>query len=119
MQHIAIKGLDLYAYHGVHAHEREQGQPFVLDITLWANMSAACTSDDLADTVNYSRVIDCAAAAFCAEKHQLIERAASVTGDAILAEFAPIQRLEITVHKPQAPVRQSVKDIAFTLKLAR
>ncbi|MCL2531967.1 MAG: dihydroneopterin aldolase [Oscillospiraceae bacterium] len=119
MQKIFIQGLQIYAYHGVHAHEREQGQPFALDITLWADMSAACTSDNLDDTVNYSRVIDCAAAAFTAHKFNLIERAAKFTSEAILAEFAQVHRLMITVHKPQAPVRQAVKDIAFTLELSR
>lgn len=119
MQQIAIKGLELYAYHGVHEHEREQGQPFVLDITLWANMLAACASDNLEDTVNYSRVIDCVATAFTAQTHQLIERAAHATGAAVMAQFKPIERLSITVHKPHAPVRQTVKDIAFTLEISR
>jgi len=119
MQHIAIEGLALYAYHGVHAHEREQGQQFYLDINLWADISAACSSDDLADTVNYSRVVDCAAAAFTANKYNLIERAAKVVGDAIMAQFMQIQRLTVTVHKPQAPVRQTVKNITFTLELEK
>jgi dihydroneopterin aldolase len=119
MQQIAVKGLALYAYHGVHVHEREQGQQFYLDITLWADVLAACQNDDLDDTVNYSRVIDCAAAAFIADKHNLIERAANVVGDAIMAQFSQIQRLTIVVHKPQAPVRQTVKNITFTLELER
>jgi len=119
MQRIFIDGLQLYAYHGVHANEREQGQQFLLDIGIWADMSAACDSDNLDDTVNYSRVIDCAAAAFVAHKFDLIERAAKFTGEAILAEFAQIQHLTITVHKPQAPVRQTVKDIVFELDLEK
>jgi len=119
MQRIFVDGLQIYAYHGVHAHEREQGQQFALDIGLWADISAACDSDDLDDTVNYSRVIDCAAAAFTAHKFNLIERAAKFTGDAIMAEFPQVQRLTIVVHKPQAPVRQTVKDIVFELELER
>ncbi|MCL2445677.1 MAG: dihydroneopterin aldolase [Oscillospiraceae bacterium] len=119
MQKIFIEGLQIYAHHGVHVHEREQGQQFALDIILWADMSAACDSDDLADTVNYSRVIDCAAAAFTTHKFNLIERAAKFTGEAIFAEFTQLQRLSIAVHKPHAPVRHAVKDISFTLEWSR
>jgi len=116
---IEIAGLKLFAYHGVHEFERRQGQEFLLDITLWANMQAACRSDNLDDTVNYSRVIDCAAAAFCAEHYNLIERAAQVVADAIMQDFPPITRLNIRIHKPSAPVKQPVADIIFELEQVR
>jgi len=116
---IKIKGLKLFAYHGVREHEKQNGQVFLLDIKIWADVSAACQSDDLNDTVNYSAVADCAAAAFCAERHDLIERAANVTADAILKQFPLVQRLNICVHKPDAPLRHAVADITFELEKER
>jgi len=119
MERILIKGLELFAYHGVHESERRHGQVFLLDMYISADMQAACESDNLDDTVNYSRVIDCAAAAFCAEKHRLIERAAQVTADAVMREFPRIAQLKLRVHKPDAPVKQVVSDIIFEIERNR
>jgi len=119
MERILINGLELFAHHGVHDSERQHGQVFFLDLAIEADMRAACESDDLNDTVNYSRVIDCAAAAFCAEKHQLIERAAWVTSDAVMQEFPAIARLKLRVHKPDAPVKLVLSDIIFEIERNR
>ena len=34
MDKVFIKGLEIFAYHGVNPEEKRDGQPFVLDITL-------------------------------------------------------------------------------------
>ena len=119
MERILIKGLELFAHHGVHESEQQHGQVFLLDLHISANMRPACESDDLNDTVNYSRVIDCAAAAFCAEAHQLIERAAWLTADALMRAFPAIEHLKLRVHKPDAPVKQIVSDIIFEIERNR
>jgi len=119
MERILIEGLELFAHHGVHESERQHGQVFLLDLVLDADMRAACESDSLNDTVNYSRVIDCATAAFCAEKHRLIERAAQVTITAVMREFPQIARLKLRVHKPDAPVKHIVNDIIFEIEQNR
>ena len=55
MDKIHIRGLRVFAYHGVNAEEKEKGQPFELDVTLAADLSRAGQSDDLSDTVNYAK----------------------------------------------------------------
>ena len=55
MDKIYIRGLRVYAYHGVKETEKEKGQPFELDITLEADLRRPGATDDLNDTVNYSR----------------------------------------------------------------
>ena len=37
METIRIKGLKIFAYHGVNPEEKENGQNFVLDLTLCAD----------------------------------------------------------------------------------
>lgn len=76
MDKILTRGLRVYAYHGVKAEEKEKGQPFLLDIDMAADTRAAGLSDDLADTVNYSKVSKRVVAVMLAEKNDLIERAA-------------------------------------------
>ena len=116
MEHITIQRLELYAFHGVNEAERRDGQVFLLDLLLEADLSAACQSDDLDDTVNYAKVIKCAAAAFCERPYQLIERAAEVTAQAVLAQFPRVQALTLRVHKPDAPVKCVTEDIILEIK---
>ena len=116
---IHIAGLELYAYHGCNEGERRDGQVFLLDITMEANLARACQSDDLRDTVNYSEVIRCAAAAFTCEACNLIERAAERCAQAILAQFPVIERVTLQAHKPDAPVRYPAADIYVEIKRGR
>ena len=50
---IELRGLTVRGHHGVFPEERRDGQDFVVDITVWLDLSAAAASDDLADTLDY------------------------------------------------------------------
>ena len=114
MERIYITGMELHAFHGVNREEREHGQVFLLDLVLEADLSRACRSDDLDDTVNYARVIKTAAAAFT-RPCSLIERAAEVTAQAVLGEFPAVEAVTVRVHKPDAPVKLTVEDIMIEI----
>ena len=74
MDQIIIKGLRLFAYHGVNPEEKEQGQDFVFDIVLSVNMNRPCSSDQVEDTVSYAKVVKTVRRVFTAEKYNLIEK---------------------------------------------
>lgn len=119
MDTITVKGLELFAYHGVNPEEKENGQPFIIDFQYALPLENACRSDNLADTVSYAKVVKTITKAFCAEKYDLIEKAAQAVCDAVLAEFAPVQQVEITLKKPAAPVSATFEYMAVTLKRER
>jgi len=119
MERIHITGLELFAFHGVNREERQHGQAFVLDMLLDADLSAACQSDDLNDTVNYAQVIKQAAAAFTRDSYNLIERAAEVTAQAVLEKFPAVTAITLRVHKPDAPVKMKVEDIMIEIHRRR
>ena len=119
MDAITIKNLTLFAYHGVNPEEKENGQPFVIDLTYYLDLSAACRSDDLTDTVSYAAVVKIIRAVFTARSYDLIERAAQVVCDALFAEFSPIQAMDITLKKPQAPVSAEFDYMAVSLHRER
>lgn len=114
MDKVMIKGLRVYAYHGVNPEEQEKGQPFELDITLWADLSAAGERDDLTRTINYAHVCKRAAAVMLAEKNALIERAATRVADALLAEF-PAKAVTVLLKKPRAPVAADFNYVAVQI----
>ena len=115
MDKITVKGLRLFAYHGVNPEEKENGQPFVLDVEYYLDLKNACRSDDLTDTVSYAQVVKTIRRVFTAESYDLIERAAQVVADALLADFPPIEKVAVTVKKPQAPVRAEFDYMAVTI----
>lgn len=104
METIRIKGLEIFAYHGVNPEEKENGQRFVLDLAMTANLSRAAQSDDLRDTVNYAAVRKAVTAAFTAQKYDLIERVAQVVCDAVLDGFPQVAAVTVELKKPEAPM---------------
>ena len=104
MEKIYIKGLEIFAFHGVNPEEKENGQKFILDITLTADLSAAMATDDLACTVNYAAVRKTVQRVMTGAKYNLIEHTAAAVADAILAEYGRVERVEICLKKPDAPM---------------
>ena len=104
MDKIIIKCLKLFAYHGVNPEEKEQGQDFIFDIELYANLHKACESDNVEDTVSYAKVVKTVRRVFTAQKYDLLEKCAEVVADAILAEYDKVFMVDVTLKKPNAPV---------------
>ena len=114
MDKIVIKGLRVYAYHGVNAEEKEKGQPFILDITMAADLSRPGASDFLSDTINYSKVAKLAVRVMQSEKVNLIERAAPKVAEAILEEFT-VREITVQLKKPRAPVAADFDYVAVEI----
>jgi len=115
---ISVSGITARGYHGVFEHERVQGQEFVVDVVLQVDVSAAAGSDDLADTVDYGGLAAAVAADIEDEPLNLIEALAARIADTCL-RFERVTSVEVTVHKPQAPMPVRVADVAVTLVRSR
>ena len=114
-----LTGLLIHAHHGVMEHEERVGQRFILDLELSLDLTDAAHSDKLADTVSYAAIADTATRAFTAQSYKLVEAAAGAVMDAILAGFARVQSVKITVHKPHAPIAATFADVGVTLVRSR
>lgn len=119
MDKITIKGLELFAYHGVNPEEKRDGQNFVIDMDYYVDITKACHLDSLDDTVSYAKVVKTIRKAFTSEKYDLIERAAQVVADAVLEEYPTIFKLEITLKKPEAPISADFEYVAVTITRER
>ena len=116
---VFVTGLALHAFHGVMEHEATVGQTFKLDLALDIDLAPASRSDKLADTIGYDQVVDVAARAFCDKRYRLVEAAAGAVADAILAAFARASQVQVTVHKPHAPIAATFEDVGVTIVRAR
>ncbi len=119
MDRITLTGMEFYGYHGCLPEEREKGQFFFVDAELFLDLEKAGKSDDLEDTVNYARVFECIRQLAEGEPKQLIEALAESMAQKVLEEFPPVQKLRLTVHKPQAPIPGRFRDAAVTVERAR
>jgi dihydroneopterin aldolase len=112
---IFVRGLSLHAYHGVMPYEGKVGQSFTIDLTLEIDLATAARSDKVADTVSYDQVVEAASQAFTAQKFKLIEAAAGKVADAVLSRFPRVRSVEVTIHKPHAPIAATFSDVGVTI----
>jgi 7,8-dihydroneopterin aldolase/epimerase/oxygenase len=109
---ILLEGMRFYAYHGVNPEERALGQRFTVDVVLAVDLRRPGQSDDLADTVSYSAVYKVVRETVEGRPRQLIEAVAEEIASAILTEFPLVERVMVTVRKPEVPMKGSMLDAA-------
>lgn len=115
---IALTGLRVKGNHGVFEHEKRDGQEFVVDITLWLDLSAAARTDDLRETYHYGELAEMAAAIIGGESYDLIETVAGKIADAAM-EDSRLHAVEVTLHKPSAPIPLTFDDVSVTIRRSR
>lgn len=116
---IIIKNLKIFAYHGVCPEEKRDGQTFYIDMTLYVDLSKPCISDNVVDTVNYDEVCNCAYQIMTENTYDLIERAAQAVCDGILKAFERVECVELTLKKPEAPVKCDIEYAAVQICRSR
>ena len=115
---IVLQGLRARGRHGCLPAERELGQEFIVDVSLGLDTRPAAAGDDLLRTVDYGALADRLVFVVEGEPLNLIETLAERL--AILCLEAPqVQEVEVTVHKPSAPVPHPFSDVAVTIHRSR
>jgi dihydroneopterin aldolase len=115
---IELRGLTAHGRHGVFDHERADGQDFVVDITVWIDLADAAASDDLADTYDYGALAQLAADVIAGPPRNLIEGVGGEIADQVMRDRR-VHAVEVTVHKPQAPIPQQFDDVAVVVRRSR
>ncbi|MDO4685319.1 MAG: dihydroneopterin aldolase [Corynebacterium sp.] len=109
---ITLTGLEVFGYHGVFEHEKREGQTFRVDITCWVQFPR---EDDLTLTINYAELAEIAVAVVSGPSRDLIETVASEIAETIRERFR-VHAVEVTVHKPHAPIPHTFADVAVTAR---
>ncbi|NQX04927.1 dihydroneopterin aldolase [Rathayibacter sp. VKM Ac-2856] len=115
---ITLTGLRVRAHHGVFDFERENGQDFVIDATVWLDLAPAAGGDALAETVHYGELAIALADAVTRDPVDLIETVAERLA-AVALGFAAAEVVRITVHKPDAPIPLPFDDVAVQITRVR
>jgi len=115
---IELRGLTVRGHHGVFEHERRDGQDFVVDITVWIDLAAAAATDELEDTYDYGVLAQRAAAVVGGPPRNLIETVAAEIAEDVMADQR-VHAVEVVLHKPNAPIPLSFKDVAVVARRSR
>ncbi len=113
-----MRGIAVHGHHGVFDFERRDGQEFVIDLTIGMDTRAAASSDDLQHTVDYGTLVDEVRSAVANDPVDLIETLAQRIADVCLSR-EQVEVVEVTVHKPHAPIEATFDDVALTINRSR
>lgn len=112
---IELRGLRVFAHHGVLEREQRDGQTFVIDLELIPVDAGACDTDVLSDAVDYSQVAARVVALVTGSRHDLIERLAAAIADDLLATY-PIAWVSARVAKPEVPMPHPLTEVAVVVE---
>lgn len=112
---IRISGIEAFGFHGVLAEEKASGQSFLVDLELSLSLAEAASTDDLRQTVDYGDLAQRVHDLIVGTRYDLIESLAGAIASLIL-EDRRVQVVEVTVHKPGAPIAVSFGDVSVTVR---
>lgn len=98
---IYIKDLSLRCIVGIYPEERTKKQDVIINVEMHADLSMACDSDAIEDTVDYKRIAKEILANIESSSYFLIERIAQVVADICFTD-GRVQKVKVTVEKPGA-----------------
>ena len=116
---IELRGLTAHGYHGVFEQEKLAGQQFIVDVICWLDLSSAAQTDDLSLTINYAELAELAYQVITGPSFDLIEKVAGTIADQIMSRYMQLFAVEVTVHKPQAPIPREFADVAVVARRSR
>jgi dihydroneopterin aldolase len=115
---ITLLGMRFMGRHGVSSDERAETQPIEVDVVVRLDLSTPATSDDLADTVNYTTLFELARHVVEERSFHLLEALAGAIADAVLAAH-PVDDVEVRVRKPKAPLPGAFESVEVRIRRRR
>ena len=115
MDKISIRGLEVFANHGVFKEENVLGQKFIVNAELVCDTRSAGIEDNLEKSVNYAEVCNLITKVMRNNTFKLIEAAAENIAEKILLEYGLIREVTITLKKPWAPIMMSVDTVEVSI----
>lgn len=115
---IELKGARFLGCHGVLPAEKENAQPFIIDLAMSLDLQHAGKSDDLSMTVNYADAYARVRRIVEGERFSLIEALAEAIAQHLLHVY-PVDGVSVTVHKPAAPIDGAFDDVSVRIERRR
>jgi dihydroneopterin aldolase len=115
MKRVTIKGIEVFAYHGVLPEEKERGQVFLIDVEFGLEETMA-SSDGLDSTVDYAEVAASVSEISTSRRYDLIETLASEIAGYVV-NLRGVTDVLVTVKKPSAPLPVKAEYVSVKVAL--
>lgn len=119
MDKIKIKGLTVFAKHGVYPEENALGQKFVVSAVLHTDARKAGLADELSLSVDYGAVCHFIRDFVTAHTWKLIESVAEQLAQALLLAFPALEQVDLEIEKPWAPVGLPLETVSVEISRSR
>lgn len=114
MDKLMLVGMEFWGCHGVLPEERRKKQPFLVDAVLYLDTRPAAAADCLEATVDYTAVYETIRRVVEKTQVNLIETLAENVARSIIEQY-PVEAVEITLKKPQAPMPGKLEYMAVCI----
>ena len=115
MDKIYIKNMEFYGYHGVFPEEKNLGQKFRVQATLYVNTALAGRKDDLTKSVHYGEAFNVIKNIVEGEPVQLLETLAEKIASKLLETYLLIEECTIQVEKLNPPIPGHTGTVAIEI----
>lgn len=115
MDKITIKELEVFANHGVFPEENVLGQKFVISAILYTGTRKAGITDELSFSVHYGEVSHFIQKYLTQHTWKLLESAAEHLVQALLLEFPLIEKIDLEIQKPWAPIGLPLNTVSVSI----
>ena len=119
MDRIKIQNLEVFGHHGVFSEETKLGQKFLVNATLYTDTRAAGYSDNLEKSINYGEVCHFITRYMQDHTFKLIEAVAEHMAQAMLMEYPLLQKLDLEIRKPWAPIGLPLENVSVEISRGR
>ncbi|HEX2026185.1 MAG TPA: dihydroneopterin aldolase [Actinomycetota bacterium] len=106
-QTVRIRGIRAEGRHGASDGERDEAQPFVVDV----EAEVESGGDTIEETADYREIAGLVRAVIEGESHTLIETLARRAAQ-VVAELDRVRMVRVVVHKPAAGERHGLGDVS-------
>ena len=111
---IRLRGLRALGRHGLAPGERDQAQPFEVDLDLHLDLAPAGATDDLTDTVDYGPLSAGVVELIESESFDLLETLAERIATLAKADRR-VERVEVSIRKLRPPVPAHLDSAGVTI----
>lgn len=115
MDKIQIKGLEIFANHGVFPEENVLGQKFVISATLYTDTRKAGLTDELTTSIHYGEVSQMITEYTKKHTFKLLEALAENLCQMLLETIPLLQKITLRIEKPWAPVGLPLDTVAVEI----
>ncbi len=119
MDKIIIKGLEVFAHHGVYENEKSKGQKFIINAEIETDTVTASLSDDIEDTLDYAKVCDMIKDYMVINRVNLLETLVNELSRKLLISFDKIESVSLEICKPEAPIPAKFENVSIKVERKR